>query len=123
MPPNSPDVCPPRPASVHPGPPLGPVEATGISPLAARRPAEAPDDPYQRWPASQAVTRETTSPITPRLSTALSPCAADVRQGSKSPIDRKLDLPRIERTYAMPEPANKALAVPYPACDPPVFGR
>ncbi len=123
MPPNSPDVCPPRPASVRPGPPFGPVEATGISPLAARCPAEAPDDPCQRWPAGQAVTRETTSPITPRLSTALSLRAADSYQAPMFPIGQKLDLPRIERTYAMPEPANKALAVPYPACDPPVFGR
>ena len=123
MPPNSPDVCPPRPASVHPGPPFGPVEATGISPLAARHPVEAPDDPYQKWPAGQAVTRETTSPITPRLSTALLRCTADLRQGAGTPNGRKLDLPGIERRYAVPEPANKALAVPQPACDPPAFGR
>ncbi len=104
--PNSPDVCPPRPVSVHPGPPGDPVDAPGLSPLAAQRPAAARDDSCQKRPAGQVVTRKTTSPITPRLSTALSLRSTDSYQPPMFPIGRKRDLPRIERTCAGAESKN-----------------
>ena len=123
MPPTSPDDAPSPPVLAHLDSPRGLEEIAVHIPLAAQFCAAKQVTSRRARPAGPAAPREITWPITSRLSTALSPCTADFRQGSKSPIVRKLDLPRIEHSYVKPSAMHKALAIPYPACDPPAFGR
>ncbi len=123
MPPTSPDDAPSPPVLAHLGSPRGSEEIAVHIPLAAQCCAAKQVTSNRAQPARPAAPQEIRWPITPRLSIALSPCTADFRQGSKSPIVRKLDLPRIEHSYAEPSATHKALAIPYPACDPLAFGR
>ena len=123
MPPTSPDDAPSPPVLAHLDSPRGSQEIAVHIPLAAQCWAAKQVTSRRPRPAGPAAPRETTWPITPHLLTALSLRTANLGQGPGSPIGRRRDLWESERTYAMPKPANKALAVPYPACDPPAFGR